>query len=154
MSGPSTVSNIYITPPTAPTIACAEVVPGSPHHDNIALFCANTRKTDSPQQLRRLVMPLEHSNDPPVPPPSVAAWPPTIFYSYKPSPTGTTAMGTQLVNIGAISNREESSPQMKVGSVFRRWIGRVRVWRRRGERYEDACVMERNTWFGGHRDQS
>ncbi len=26
--------------------------------------------------------------------------------------------------------------------------GRVRVWRRRGERYRDACVMERDPWGG------
>ena len=26
--------------------------------------------------------------------------------------------------------------------------GRVRVWRRRGERYVDACVMERDSWGG------
>lgn len=27
--------------------------------------------------------------------------------------------------------------------------GRRRVWRRRGERYTDACIIERNTWGGG-----
>ena len=26
--------------------------------------------------------------------------------------------------------------------------GRVRVWRRKGERYADACVMERDSWGG------
>ena len=54
---------------------CAVVGPESPHHDKTALFCANICKTDSPQQLRRLVIPMEHSNDPSVPTPSVAAWP-------------------------------------------------------------------------------
>ena len=103
-AGLSTVCNIDISPPTAPTIARAEVVPESPHHDNIALFCININicRTDSPQQLRRLIIPLEHSNDTSVPTSSVAAWLPTISivdvqlkvpYCYKPSPTGTIAMG-------------------------------------------------------------
>ena len=56
--------------------------PQSPHHDEIALFCANICKTDSPQQLRRLVIPLEHSNDPSVPTPLSTSC--SRSYSYKP----------------------------------------------------------------------
>ena len=81
-----------------------------------------------PQQLRRLVIPLEHSNDPLVPTPSVAAWLPTIsivdvlleVLFLQTVTERNDCNGQQLVNIGAISNEEESSSQMKVGSVFRR----------------------------------
>ena len=153
-SGPSTVSNIYITPPTAPTIARSVVVPESPHHDNIALFCANICKTDS--QLRRFVIPLEHSNDPPVPTPSVTAWPPTIssvdvlleVLFLQTVTNRNDSNGPQLVNIGAINNGEESSSRTESWFCISKADGRVRVWRRRGESYADAYVMERDSCDG------
>ena len=92
------------------------------------LFCANICKTDSPQQLRRLVIPLEHSNDPSMPTPSGVAWSPTIsivdvlleVLFLQTVTDRNDCSGPQLVNIGAISHGEESSSRMKVGSVFRR----------------------------------
>ena len=85
------------------------------------LFCANICKTDSPQQLRRLI-PMEHSKDTSLPTPSVAAWPPTISIVdvllkvlFLQTITDTKdCNGIQLVNIGAISNGEDSSSQMKI----------------------------------------
>ena len=62
--GLSTICNIDISPPTAPTIARAVVIPKSSHLEKIALFCANICKTDSPQHLRQLVIPLKHNYDP------------------------------------------------------------------------------------------
>ena len=78
---------------------------------------------------------------------TIAAWPPTIsMVVFLQTVTDRNNFnGTQLFNIGAISNREESSCQMKVGSLFSMVDGRVRVWQRRGERYADACVMARET---------
>ena len=122
----STICNIDITPPIAPTIAGAVVDHESPHHDKIALFCANICKTDSPQ-LRRLVILLEHSNDPSVPPPSVAAWHPTIstvdglleVLFLQTVTDRNDCNGPQLFNIGVICNGEDPS-QMKLSSTFRR----------------------------------
>ena len=71
---------------------------------------------------------LEHSNDPSVPTPSVAAWSPTVpivdvlleVLILQTVTDRNDCNGPQLVNIGAISNGEETSSQMKVSSVFRR----------------------------------
>ena len=141
-SGLSTVCNIDITPPTAPTIARAVVIPELPHQDMIALFCVNICKIDSSQQLRRLVIPLEHSNDPSVPTPSVAAWPPTISDTDR-----NNCNEPQLVNIGAISNGEESSAQLKVDSVFQRRMAEY------GSSEEEMNVTQMHgvgkaSWFG------
>ena len=73
--------------------------------------------------MKRLVIPLEHSIDPSVSTPSIAAWPPTVsiveVIFLQTDTDRNDCNGPQLVNIGAISNGEESSSQMKVGSVFR-----------------------------------
>ena len=138
-SGLSTVCNSDTTPPTAPTIARSEVVPESPHYDKIALFCANICKTDSPQ-LRRLVIPLEHSNDPPVPTPSVAVWPPNNIHCRCPArgPILTNRQRQERVQWATarqhwryqqwrrVLSSDESRFCISTGD------GRVRVWRRRG----------------------
>ena len=100
------------------------------------LSTGNICKTDSPQQLRRLVIPLEPSNDPSMPTPSVAAWPPTISIV----DVLLEVLFLQTVTMSAISNGEESSSQMKVGSVLRRRMAEYG--------YADACVMAESHGMG------
>ena len=131
-SGLSTVCNIDITAP--PTIARAVVTPESPHHDKIALFTTTTEtsyhsNTATTPKWRHRPSPLGLQQYPL----STSCW---RSYSYKPSPTGTTAMGHSSSTL-ALSAMEKSPSQMKVGSVFFD-----------GERYADACVMERDSWGG------
>ena len=104
-SGPSTICNIDITPPTA------VIVPESPHHDKIALFCANICKTDSPQQLRRLVIPLDHGNDRSVPTPSVAAWPPTISI---------VDVLLEVLFLQAVANKNDNSSTLTLSAMEKR----------------------------------
>ena len=152
-SGLSTVFNIDITPPT---IACAVVILESPHHDMIALFCATSAR------------PIHHNNWDS----SSYNWNTATTHQcwHRPLPLGlqqyslsTTARGPiltnhhwqerlqWLVNIGAISHGEEErgvlfsdESRFCISTVD----GSVQVWRRKGEHYVDACVMERDSWGG------
>ena len=89
-------------------------------------FLLRQHLQDRLPQLRRLVIPLEHSSDPLMPTPSVAAWHPTIsivnvlfeVFLLQTDTDRNDCNGPQLINIGAISNGEDFSCQMKVGSVF------------------------------------
>ena len=98
--------------------------PESSHH-KIALLYANICNTES-LQLRRLVIPLEHSNDPSVPTPSVAAWPPArsivdVLFDVLFLQTVTDRNDTARQHWRYQQWRRVLS-QMKVDSVFRRWL--------------------------------
>ena len=129
-SGLSTVCNID---KTAPTIARAVVVLESPHHDNIVLFCANICKTDSSQQLRRLVIPLEHSNDPSVPTPSVYAWPPNNIHCRRPVEV---LFFHRQERLQWATARQHWRYQVKVGSIIRRRMAEY------GSGEEEVNVMQ------------
>ncbi|XP_071085508.1 uncharacterized protein [Haliotis cracherodii] len=54
-------------------------------------------------------------------------------------------------SIGTTSSGEESSSQTRAVTVSQQQKaerGRERVWRLRGKRYADACVVERDSWGG------
>ena len=152
-------SNIDITPPTpptAPTIARAVVVPESPHHGKIALFCANICKdrfTTTTETARHATGTQQR----PISADTVRCrLDSNNNHSRRPA-------------LGPILTNRHQQVRLQWATVCQHWRyqqwrivlfsdesrfcistadGRVRVWRRIGERYADACVMERNSWGG------
>ena len=141
MSGLSTVCNIDITPPTAPTIAHALVVPESPHHNKWD-GSSNHWNTATTHQCWHHLSPIIHCQHP----------------ARGPILTNVTdrydCNWPQLVNISTISNGEESSSQIKVSSLFRwqmaeYWSGvegvnvmQMHVW------WRETCGVGKASWFG------
>ena len=121
--------------------------PRSPHYDKIALFYINIYKTDSTEQMRRLVIPLEHSND-------------TIrrrlasnnIHFRRPAQGPILTKRHRQERLQRTTARQHWRYQQwrrilfsdEISSVFRRHLAEY------GEEevMADVCVMERDTWGG------